>query len=461
MGTCVMRILYAAAAASLALAAAGIAGAGTAEAARAAPQSLGSPAYDANWTGYTAGGGRWFRFVSTTLTVPPSTVNSVWSGDATIMLNHDKPTGLPNAQITVYSGGGPQSVIVGTSPGSGETLNLSPNVGDQLAVSIYYDKNGHDYFTVADLTQGITRTVRATVGSVVYDKAWLAGIAGDSQVPQADTRSWEFTSSRVTTYTGAHGTILGPWTTNELIATSTGTSTGRVVASPSGLWNGGANFGVWLRAIPVTYTTGFAGYTDSVGPFRFVATTMTVPSAQAPTGNGGMVLVSLGHNGGPTPRPYADITVVPGGGAGSIGYDSNAARGTFTVNPAPGDQVRASIFYDQKGHYSFTVTDATQGTSQTVTVAAPYAGSMPLNSAQVLGMFDNSKVVPPPSDTQVWQFTDSNVTTYGGDHGSILGPWATSWWIDTTDGTQAGAVVADATVLSNGGQDFGVWLRHH
>jgi hypothetical protein len=85
---------------------------------------------------------------------------------------------------------------------------------------------------------------------------------------------------------------------------------------------------------------------------------------------------------------------------------------------------------------------------------------MPLNSAQVLAMFDKTTVTPPPADTQLWQFTGSHVTTYGGDHGSILGPWATSQWIDTTDGTHAGAMVADATVLSNAGQDFGVWLRH-
>jgi hypothetical protein len=78
-------------------------------------------------------------------------------------------------------------------------------------------------------------------------------------------------------------------------------------------------------------------------------------------------------------------------------------------------------------------------------------------------MFDNSKMTPPPADTQIWQFTGSNVTTYRGDHGSILGPWAASQWTGTTDGTHAGAVVADATVLSkwpNQGQDFGVWLRH-
>jgi hypothetical protein len=117
---------------------------------------------------------------------------------------------------------------------------------------------------------------------------------------------------------------------------------------------------------------------------------------------------------------------------------------------------------------SFTAADTTRGSTQTVTTAAPYAGSMPLNSAQVVAMFSNSTVTPPPADTQIWQFAGSKVTTYRGDHGTILGPWATSRWIDTTDGTHAGAVVADASVLSTGrqeppnaaGQAFGVWLRH-
>jgi hypothetical protein len=55
--------------------------------------------------------------------------------------------------------------------------------------------------------------------------------------------------------------------------------------------------------------------------------------------------------------------------------------------------------------------------------------------------------------------------------GTILGPWATNRWVDTTDGTRTGGVVADASVLSNAlkevpyagqgsGHDFSVWLRY-
>ncbi len=58
---------------------------------------------------------------------------------------------------------------------------------------------------------------------------------------------------------------------------------------------------------------------------------------------------------------------MPGGRAASIGYASNNARGVFRLNPAPGDRVRASIYYDQKGHYFLTAADVTRGTTQTIT----------------------------------------------------------------------------------------------
>ena len=104
---------------------------------------------------------------------------------------------------------------------------------------------------------------------------------------------------------------------------------------------------------------------------------MTVPGSQVPTGNGGSAFVSLLHNGGATPRPYANITVLPGGGADSISYTANAASGTFTLSPNAGDQLSVSIYYDRQGHYFFTVADTTQGTTQTVKVNAVYTDQLP------------------------------------------------------------------------------------
>jgi hypothetical protein len=227
--------------------------------------------------------------------------------------------------------------------------------------------------------------------------------------------------------------MLGPWATSKIIATNAGASTGSVVASPSALRNHGQDFGVWLRSLPLTYTPAFAGYADSTGPFRFVSTALTVPARQVSLANGGTALVALGHSGG-------------------------AASGMFTISPRPGDRVTVSIYYDRNGHYTFTAADTTQGTRQAVSAAAPYASQMPLNSAEVLGMISNAAMTTSPADIRLWQFTGIRVTTYNGTRSGILGPWATSEWIDTTGGTSAGAVVMSPSSLSSGDQSFSVWL---
>jgi hypothetical protein len=429
--------------------------------AAAAPPSLGPPSYNQGWAGYTTGGGRWFRYVSTTVTIPPRTIHGAGVGAAFIALQHARPTGLPEAMMSASPGGGAGSITY-LATGEG-VLAVSPHVGDRLALSIYYDQHGHDYFTATDLTQRTTRTVRVNVGTVIYDLARLgASPASSTAPPAADIQLWQFTGSHVTTYSGDHGTILGPWTTSEVSMTSTGTASGTVVASPSPLRDNGQSFSVWLRALPVAYTSAFAGYEDSGGPLRFVSTTLTVPVRRVP---GEAALITLGYNGGATPRPYTNIEVLASGGAGSISYQASTASGsfrsgTFTVRPEAGDQLSVSIYYDQHGNDYFTVTDTTRHTTQTVKVTAVFYGTSGYNSAEILAMINNSAVTPPPADIQLWQFAGSHVTTYSGDHGTILGPWATSQYTDTTTETAAGATVMSASVLSNSGQNFGVWLRH-
>src|SRR6185437_11942045 len=78
----------AAVAAGIAFTTAGLAGA--AVPAAAATRSLGPPEYSSAWVGYQAGG-RWFRYVSTTVTVPPQVVAPSpgapsQRGDATVFL---------------------------------------------------------------------------------------------------------------------------------------------------------------------------------------------------------------------------------------------------------------------------------------------------------------------------------------------------------------------------------------
>ena len=455
-----MRTYCGIASAGLAVALAVLGISTVAAAVTAAPRPLGPPSYNQGWAGYAAGGGRWFRYVSTTVTIPPRTIHGAGVGAAFVALQHARPTGLPEAMMSASPGGGAGSVTY-LATGEG-VLAVSPHVGDRLALSIYYDQHGHDYFTATDITRRTSQTVRVNVGTVVYDLARLgASPASSIAPPAADIQLWQCAGSQITTYSGDHGTILGPWTTTMVSMTSTGTASGTIVASPSALPDNGQSFGVWLRALPVSYTSAFAGYVASGFPLRFVSTTLTVPVRRVP---GEAVLVILGYNGGPTPRPYTNIEVLAGGGAGSISYTANNASGSFTsgtfaVWPIPGDQLTVGIYYDQHGHDYFTVTDTTRHTTQTVTVNAVLYDTSGYNTADIVAMINNSAVTPPPADIQLWTFTGSYVTTDGGDHGTILGPWATSQDTDTATGTAAGATVMSASVLSHGGQDFGVWLR--
>jgi len=463
----IRHVLYIAMTAGTALLALGLAGTA---APAAAPRSAGSPVYSTWTSGYQAQGPS-FRFATTTLTVAPRQVPNPGGGvnGAAVLLLADRH-GIPGSEIdagiTVQAGGGAGSITWGQAYGGSGAFSLRPAVGDRLTLSIYYDRHGHTYFTVTDHSQHVTRSVRVKLsrvprGGVEYTMArlYVFTYSGLTPPPARDTQLWQFAGTRLTTYGGARGTMLGPWTTSKIIATSAGSSAGSVVASPSALRNHGQDFGVWLRSLPLARTSAFAGYMDSTGPFRFVSTALTVPARQVPPANGGTALVALGHNGGATPRPYANIEVRPGGGPGSISYACNAVSGTFTISPRPGDRVTVSIYYDRNGHYSFTAADTTQGTRQAISAAARYAGQMPLNSAEVLGMINNMAVTRPLAGIRLWQFTGIRVTTYNGARDGILGPWATSEWIDTTDGTAAGAVVMSASTLSSGGQSFSVWLR--
>jgi hypothetical protein len=245
----ITHVLCGAATAGIALSTLGLAGA--ISPASAATQSLSPPVYNIENAGYMASG-RWFRFASTTLTVPPRILPKDNDGFVAIGI-HATIRGEgspPSAWIFVQPGGGPGSVSYQGFPNGGE-FKVSPNVGDQLTVSVYYDRQGHDYFTATDLTQHTTQTVRETLPGGMrpaYDHAELsAAVSGDVTPPAADTRLWEFTGTRLTTYTGVHGTVQGPWQLTEVVRTTDGTSTGAVVASPSAPVNGGQDFGIWLR----------------------------------------------------------------------------------------------------------------------------------------------------------------------------------------------------------------------
>ena len=418
--------------------------------------SCGPALYADQHAGYQAAG-RWFRYVATTVTVPPRTLPHVNSGSAFIGLNGRYP-----AWINVDPGGGPDSVGyedfgVGTGP-----FWLAPRVGDRLAISIYYDQRAHIFFTVTDLTRPATQTVMLYVGRLIYSAArlWVQTDRVLSVVPPAaGTRLWQFTGSRLTTYSGVHGTITGPWTTSQVITTTTGTASGTVIVSPSGLSAGGRDFTAWLRALPSSYNIALAGYQARGRSFRFISTTLTVPPRVLSKDHLGAAVIGLRTScGSQCQGPFAVIEVLPGGGRGSVQYQGFLTPGNFLVSPRVGDRLAISIYYDQRGHDYFTATDLTQHTTQTVRLKA--GGINPVFDRARLSAVVGGTVPPPAADTRLWQFTGSHLTTYGGVHGTVIGPWQTSTLIKTSDGTPAGTVVASPSGLSNGGQDFGVWLRH-
>ena len=66
---------------------------------------------------------------------------------------------------------------------------------------------------------------------------------GYAATVMSDFKLWAFTGTKVTTYTGVKGTLLGPWTTSKVAAIAGGS----VVMSPSVLFSNGADFNIWRR----------------------------------------------------------------------------------------------------------------------------------------------------------------------------------------------------------------------
>ncbi len=232
----------AAAAGSAVLLTAGLAAGDAASAATAARGSVGAVVYTTNQAGYVTGGGRHFRFIQSTIPVSPARKASQW---AELVL------GAPGASpvtLAVKAGGGANSVgwAVGVQPfgrGGGPLTRLAPAPGDLLRLSVYYDQQGHVFFTAVDTTKGVSQTVSVPVPKGTLYTAAEAAVyeIGYTSPVKSPFGLWSFTGCHVTTYSGVKGTMLGPWTTKVVVAVSGG----RIVMAPLQLVKGGANFGVF------------------------------------------------------------------------------------------------------------------------------------------------------------------------------------------------------------------------
>jgi hypothetical protein len=244
----IVRALVALAAGGTALLTAGI----TATSAAAQTGSTNAASYPTVATSTRAGymdSGRWFRFVGTTVKVPAS---ATYGHYAKVALRGQNVAGVT---LAIKPGGGAGSVgwAVGVAPFGmgGGALGIAPAVGDTVRIDLYYDKTGGGVIaTATDLTTKVTAAQTIGEGkTAIFSKAEIGTVLNNpASPPTADSRLWQFTDTAVTTTTGIHGTVTGPWTTSMVIDTINGQAGGQVVMSPSFLFNDHANFGVWARA---------------------------------------------------------------------------------------------------------------------------------------------------------------------------------------------------------------------
>jgi hypothetical protein len=236
--------------------------------------------------GYEASG-RYFRYISSTLTVPDTSFLTGLYPQEYIQLSNGSLAGGDQ-----YVRAGIESCIVARSYGAVcttgswvsyvEAFNNSlngpyfshyselsgVNQGDGVNFSIYFDQGGNElHFVITPpSTSGPVQYYKTRAYGPIFDHAAaLDDFTNSTGVPIAlppfvhAFRINQFLQGALTTYSGARGSFIGPWTTSQVIATSNGLlpPSGTTRVSPTPLWSDGlvANnqvrlwdaFGVWAR----------------------------------------------------------------------------------------------------------------------------------------------------------------------------------------------------------------------
>jgi hypothetical protein len=220
--------------------------------------SAGPPEFSPNGPGYVVSG-RWFRYLQTVVQLPSNSVCAqlyqAIGGTSRRIFSVGLGAGGPgpvdsNVSVvdTPTSGGcgtyqaafGPEGPVPGPQ--------MSP--GDLVKISFYYDQaQGTVSLNVTDLTRATGQGAVSVVGTnAIYSSAGPdASFTSLAALPTRQFQAFDFTQSAATTYTGTRGTLTGPWMTSQIIMTNAST-TSPILASNPVLWDGGANFGTWIRA---------------------------------------------------------------------------------------------------------------------------------------------------------------------------------------------------------------------
>ena len=290
----IIRTLIVTAAAGATAATLGFAAAGAANAAvtiKAQPSMMGSTIGSTSSAGYEASG-RDFRYISSTLTVPDTSFLTGIYPQEYIQLSNGsltQPTGGGNAYVRA----GIESCVVAQSFGyascptgdwtsfveafnnslngpyfSHYSLLSGVNQGDGVNFSIYYNQTGNElsFVITPPSTTGTPQYYKTRAYGPIFDHAAALDDFTDSTGTPIPLpfflhafRINQFLQGALTTYSGARGSFVGPWTTSEVVATSNGLvpPSGTTRVSPTNLWSDGltANgavraddaFGVWAR----------------------------------------------------------------------------------------------------------------------------------------------------------------------------------------------------------------------
>jgi hypothetical protein len=247
----------------LILAAAGLAalaplGAAASAAAASAPSAATvSKAYSVEEAGYQASGSGWrFRYAQATVTLPDSSLAPYKSGEGvSVQLRASDETVVLGISTTQGSKSWNAGVAVEQQLGQGgcdnpggcfsDTNDNSPAfaTGDSVSFSLYYvPGSGFVYYSAADATSGQSFAGRFQSAGAMFTSArtgvefgvdpWSPG-TGYTAPAKAQALA-SFSAIRFTSDNGTRGFIGGAkWTTSEVLATTTGTSAGTLIASPS------------------------------------------------------------------------------------------------------------------------------------------------------------------------------------------------------------------------------------
>ena len=285
----ILRTLVAAAAAGATATTLGLAAASAASASvsRPAQPHISYPLIGTtSQAGYEASG-RYFRYISATMTVPDTSFLTGLYPQEYIQLSNGSL-----ASGDQYVRAGIESCIVARSFGATcvtgswvsfvEAFNNSlngpyfahysqlsgVNQGDGVNFSIYFNQGGNElHFVITPpSTSGPVEYYKTRAYGPIFDHAAALDDFTDSTgVPIAlppfvrSFRINQFLQGALTTYSGSRGSFIGQWTTSRVIATSNGLlpPSGTTRVSPSPLWSDGllANnqvrlwdaFGVWAR----------------------------------------------------------------------------------------------------------------------------------------------------------------------------------------------------------------------